>query len=122
MLDEYCKQFLEKSEENYKLYEFLKEHKCFVNWQVVAIFYSALCLAKAYLYKNGAPINTINSHDNIKFLLLNTSSLKNSDVYAHYNRLYSYSRDARYANKNIKPSRLASILEDFEKVKAVLAS
>lgn len=117
MLNKYCEDFTFKANENYQLYEFLKESNKFFNWRVVAIFYSALCLAKAYLYFNGVPINTINSHDNIKFWLATHPEAKRNKISPIYARLYSYSRDARYTNKNIKPTIMASILEDYEKIK-----
>lgn len=120
MLNKYCEDFISKAEENYRLYEFLKEANKFLNWQVVAIFYSALCLAKAYLYFNGVPINSINSHDNIKFLLATETGAKINKISPIYARLYSYSRDARYTNKNIKPTIMTSILEDYQKVKELL--
>ncbi len=120
MLDEYCEDFINKSKENYELYEFLSKNNLFLGWQIVAIFYSALCYAKAYLYKKGAPINSINSHDNIKFLLANESYAKTSNVLIYYETLYRNSRDARYKNKKITQGRLNHILDNYKKVMELL--
>lgn len=120
MLNKYCQDFTNKADENYKLYEFLKESGNFLNWQVVAIFYSALCIAKAFLYFNGVPINSINSHDSVRYWLTTEEKARRSKVSPIYARLYSYSRDARYTNKNIKPSTMVSILDDYKKVKELL--
>ena len=72
--------FLAKSEENFRLYEFLKNNKSFENWQIVALFYSALCYAKAYLYNKNIPQNSINSHDSIRRWLSSESAAKLADV------------------------------------------
>lgn len=120
MLNNYCLEFTKKANDNYDLYEFLKESDKFLNWQVVAIFYSALCMAKAFLYFNGVPINSINSHDSVRYWLTTEEKARRSKVSPVYARLYSHSRDARYTNKNIKPHTMASILEDYKKVKELL--
>ena len=116
MLDNYCAGFIAKSEENYKLYELLKEQNSFIEWQVVAIFYSALCYAKAYLYKKGIGINCINSHDSIKFYLGNETQAKQSNVLTPYLNLYRNSRDARYTNKKFNIARLENILKDYKTI------
>ena len=120
MLDNYCEAFILKSQENYQLYELLSASKNFLSWQFVAIFYSALCIAKAYLYKKGMPINSINSHDNIKFYLATESYAKQNNVLVYYESLYRYSRDARYTNKQLTQKHLDFVLEQYEKVKGLL--
>lgn len=116
MLDKYCAAFVEKSENNYKLYEFLSKNNCFTDWQVVAIFYSALCFVKAYLYKKGYPINSLNTHDLIKFYLGAESYAKNNKVIIYYTNLYRSSRDARYLTKKFDKNRLKYILDNYHKV------
>ena len=59
-MDRYVTDYLEKSKENYRLYEHLLQNDSFESWQIVAIFYSALCIAKAYLYYKKVPKNSIN--------------------------------------------------------------
>lgn len=120
MLKNYCNSFIEKSDENYKLYELLKNNNKFIDWQIVSIFYSALCLAKAYLYSKNIPLNSINSHDNIKYYLATEANAKRSDVLVYYNNLYRNSRDARYTTKRMTQGRLNNCLIDYEKVKDLL--
>ncbi len=120
MLDKYCQDFLNKSEVNYKLYEFLHLSGKFVEWQIVAIFYSALCYVKAYLYSKGMPINSINSHDSIKFYLSTEEYAKRCKVLPYYSNLYRDSRDARYSNKQIKESRINFAISNYQKVKELL--
>lgn len=120
MLDNYCQAFVQKSIENYQLYEFLSASKQFITWQVVAIFYSSLCFVKAYLYKKGIPINSINSHDCIKFYLANETYAKQNNILQYYEVLYRNSRDARYSNKTINQERLNYVLQNYEKVKELL--
>ncbi len=120
MLDNYCSDFLDKSNENYQLYEFLSATKRFIAWQVVAIFYSSLCLVKAYLYKKGMPINSINSHDKIKFYLSVETYTKTNNVLKYYEVLYRNSRDARYTNKKITQERLNYVLSNYNKVKELI--
>lgn len=117
MLDKYCESFIKKAEENYRLFEHLINCDDFVEWQIVAIFYSALCYAKAYLYKNGIPINSINSHDNLKYWLSTETKAKQSNVLGYYNNLYRNSRDARYTIKKMTQGRLNNMLLDYKKVK-----
>lgn len=120
MLENYCNAFIEKSNENYKLYEFLKSNGAFIDWQIVSIFYSALCLAKAYLYSKNIPLNSINSHDNIKYYLATETNAKRSNVLLYYNNLYRNSRDARYTTKKMTQGRLNTCLIDYVKVKELL--
>ena len=121
MLDKYCSAFIDKSDENFKLYEFLNKNNCFLGWQVVAIFYSALCYVKAYLYKKGFPINSINSHDNIRFYLGSESYAKSVNVLNYYQVLYRNSRDARYTTKKISKDRLEYVLKNYMQVKELLS-
>ncbi len=120
MLEDYCSEFIEKSEQNYKLYEFLNKNNCFIEWQITAIFYSALCYAKAYLYKKGMPINSINSHDNIKFFLAAEQNMKTSNILVYYEIIYSLSRDARYKCKKMTQEKLNRALENYNKVIEIL--
>lgn len=120
MLKNYCNSFILKSNANYKLYEFLKDSGLFVDWQIVAIFYSALCYAKAYLYSKNIPLNSINSHDNIKYYLATETNAKRSNVLVYYNNLYRNSRDARYTTKKMTQGRLNNCLLDYEQVKNLL--
>ena len=122
MLDKYCEDFIAKSNENYELFEFLKDSDKFIDWQIVAIFYSALCFAKAYLYKKGMPINSINSHDNIKFFLCNERNAKDLQVIKYYDCLYVASRDARYKHKKMTKEKLQRALKDYNKVMELLRS
>ena len=119
-LEIYCQKFIEKSEENYKLYEFLSKEGKFLEWQIVAIFYSALCLAKAYLYKKGIPINSINSHDNVKFYLASEKNCKSLGVIKYYDVLYSYGREARYLNRRMSVNKLDTALKNYKIVKELL--
>lgn len=121
MLEQYCNAFIAKSDENFELYEYLNKANKFVGWQVIAIFYSALCYAKAYLYKKGMPLNSINSHDSIKFYLANETYAKSTKVLVYYEILYRASRDARYTNKPIKPERIDHVLKNYMQVKEILS-
>ena len=120
MLENYCKGFIKKSEENYRLFEALEKSNDFIEWQIVTIFYSALCLAKAYLYSKNIPLNSLTSHDSIKFYLATESNAKMTDVLKYYNNLYRNSRDARYTTKNMTQSRVKNCLSDYKQVKALL--
>lgn len=121
MLEKLCTAFIKKSEENFALYEFLEEQNKFIEWQAVAIFYSALCIAKAYLFYKGININSINSHDSIKNWLATESYAKKNNILINYNNLYRHSRDARYiTTKKINPTVIQRMLKDYEIVKNVL--
>lgn len=120
MLEEYCNKFITKSKENYRLFEKLRNDNDFIEWQIVAIFYSALCLAKAYLYSKNIPINSINSHDNIKYWLATEQQAKQSKVLTYYENLYRNSRDARYTTKTMTQGRLNNCVLDYNKVKELL--
>ena len=102
------------------MYEFLASSKRFLSWQIVAVFYSSLCFVKAYLYKKGIPINSINSHDSIKFYLASEAYAKRNNVLQYYEVLYRNSRDARYTNKIINQARLDYVLKNYKKVKDLL--
>lgn len=116
MIDRYVEIYISKSNENFQLYKFLKEHDCFKSWQIVAIFYSALCHAKAYLYSKGQPKNTINSHLDIKMWLTLEKDAKLSNVFFYYEQLYNDSRDARYSIKEISQARLERAKANYDKV------
>ncbi len=116
MIDKYVEIYISKANENYKLYQFLKDSNCFESWQIVAIFYSALCWAKAYLYSKNFPKNTINSHLDIKNLLTIEKDAKLANVIFYYEKLYNDSRDARYSIKRITRGRIQRALENYEKV------
>ena len=121
MLKKLCADFIKKSDENFALYEFLKEQNKFIEWQAVAIFYSALCISKAYLFYKGININSINSHDSIKNWLASESYAKKNNVLINYNNLYRHSRDARYiTTKKINSTVIQRMLKDYEIVKKVL--
>ena len=120
MIDKYVQIYLEKAQENYELYCFLAKADKFVPWQLTAVFYSALCLAKAYLYNKGIKENSINSHDNIKGWLTTESNAKKLNVFYYYEKLYYDSRDARYSIKKISRERIKRALENYEKVKNLL--
>jgi hypothetical protein len=120
MLEKYCNDFLEKSVSNFKLYEHLQEANIFIEWQAVTIFYSTLCIAKAYLYSKGFPINSINSHDNIKFCLASEQWAKQSRVLDYYETLYRNSRDARYTAKKITKANIECMLVNHSKVRDLL--
>ena len=118
LLKKLCSDFIAKSNENFALYELLKNQNKFIEWQAVAIFYSALCITKAYLYSKGIKINSINSHDDIKFWLTSESSLKHTNVYEVYSHLYRHSRNARYlTNKRITNEIINRMLKDYQIVK-----
>jgi hypothetical protein len=112
--------FLAKAQENFALYENLKEQDKFHNWQIVALFYSALCYAKAYLYNKNIPENSINSHDSIRKWLSVEKDAKISNVLRFYEPLYRDSRDARYTTKKISIQRINRTLENYNKVKELL--
>lgn len=116
MIDKYVEIYIEKANENYRLYQFLKDNKCFESWQMVAIFYSALCRAKAYLYSKGCPRNTINSHLDIKVWLTREKEAKLANVIFYYEKLYNDSRDARYSIKKISSARISRAIENYNKV------
>ncbi len=119
-MDRYVQDYLTKSEENYKLYEYLAQNDCFESWQIVAIFYSALCIAKAYLYYKKVPKNSINSHNSIKGWLSKESEAKKLNVIFYYEKLYQDSRDARYSVKKISKARITKALETYGKVQHLL--
>lgn len=119
---EVSKSFYLKSDENFKLYEFLSKEEKFIEWQAVSIFYSALCYVKAYLYsKKNMPENTISSHKQIMFWLTTENTAKNLMIYEkYYNFLYIYSRDARYKCNKITPKVIERMLEKYQKIKELL--
>ena len=121
MKEQYTKDFLKKSEENYELFEYLHDKNIFIEWQAVAIFYSALCIAKAYLYSKGIGINTINSHKVIKNWLCTESVAKQKAVFIPYENLYRHSRNARYlTSKTINEDIISRMLKDYDIVKNAL--
>ena len=119
-MDKYTQIYLEKAGENYELYCTLKKLKKFKAWQLTAIFYSALCIAKAYLYNKGFKENSINSHDSIKNLLAMEADAKRNNVLFYYEKLYFDSRDARYSIKKISQGRIDEALKNYEKIKMLL--
>lgn len=119
-MNRYCQIYFEKSVENYALYEYLAKEGRFLDWQIIAIFYSALCYAKAYLYNKGIAQNTINSHDHIKHWLTTESGAKRVGVFHYYEKLYFDSRDARYSTKRLSPERIKQALLNYQKVKQLL--
>ena len=119
-MDSYVSDYLQKSRENYELYEFLAKNNRFHSWQIVAIFYSALCIAKAYLYHKKISKNSINSHDSIKNWLTVESDAKRLNVLFYYEKLYQDSRDARYSIKKITNDRIKRALENYGKVQSLL--
>lgn len=119
-MDSYVNCYLKKSKENYQLYEFLAQNDKFTTWQIVAIFYSALCIAKAYLYNKKLPKNSINSHDSIKKWLASETDAKRLNVLYYYEKLYQDSRDARYSTKKISKERIKRALDNYGKVQHLL--
>lgn len=119
-MDTYVTDYLEKSKENYRLYEHLSQNDSFESWQIVAIFYSALCIAKAYLYYKKVPKNSINSHNSIKGWLSKEVEAKRLNVIFYYEKLYQDSRDARYSVKKISKDRIQKALENYGKVQSLL--
>lgn len=114
MVDKYSLDYIQKSKENKELFDFLATAQKFNNWQIVAIFYSALCQAKAYLYSKNIPINSINSHDTIKGWLAKETESKRLGVLKYYEILYKDSRDARYTTKRITQERINNALKNYE--------
>ena len=119
-MDKYTQIYLEKAGDNYDLYVVLKKLNKFKEWQITAIFYSALCIAKAYLYNKGIKENSINSHDSIKSWLATESESKRNNVLFYYEKLYFDSRDARYSIKKISQARIDEALKNYEKIKILL--
>lgn len=119
-MDKYAQIYINKATDNFALYEFLKKNDCFEAWQITAIFYSALCYAKAYLYNMGIPENSINSHDSIKNWLVNETNAKRLGIIQYYEKLYIDSRDARYSIKTISKNRISEALNNYKKVKDLL--
>ena len=119
-MNRYVQLYLEKADENFKLYEFLNEAEKFEAWQLTAIFYSALCLVKAYLYNKGFPENSINSHECIKNLLSQETEAKRLGIFNFYKRLYFDSRDARYYTKKISKARINNAITNYKEVKKQL--
>ena len=113
--------YLKKSKENFEFYNFLSYQEKYLEWQVVAIFYSALCYVKAYFYsKNSIPINSVNSHLSIKHLLSKEANAKRLKVLMPYEILYNESRDARYKCKSFTNKRVEKVLSKYEEVKQSL--
>lgn len=119
-MDIYTISYISKSEENFNLYEFLKENDKFKSWQIVALFYSALCYVKAYLYNKNIPKNSLNSHESIKNWLATETEAKRLNVLRFYEKLYFDSRDARYSTKKISEQRIEQALVNYETVKSLL--
>lgn len=115
------KAYQEKSNSNFKLYELLKKEEKFNDWQIVALFYSALCLVKAYLYsKTGLPLSSINSHSGIKNFIGKEPSLKRNNVIVPYEELYREARTARYEDRNFSDARIKKALENLKKIKQLV--
>lgn len=117
--------YLNKSNENFKLYEFLStqdDEHCFMDWQAVSIFYSTLCYVKAYLFsKPNIPESTINSHVSIKSWLTKESTAKRLMIYEHYySFLYNCARDARYKCKKTTKQKITLMLEKHNEIKRLL--
>lgn len=119
-MDIYVKCYLDKAAENYNLYLELVKLKKYEAWQVTAIFYSALCMAKAYLYNKGIKENSINSHESVKTWLAAESEAKRNNVLFYYEKLYFDSRDARYSIKKITQERIRRAVQNYDKVKQLL--
>lgn len=119
-MDIYTTSYINKSNENFKLYEHLKESNKFETWQIVALFYSALCYVKAYLYNKNIPKNSLNSHESIKSWLATETEAKRLNILRFYEKLYFDSRDARYSTKTISEQRIVQALINYEKVKSLL--
>ncbi len=119
-MDIYSKTYLEKASVNYDLYKYLSKAERFKEWELTAIFYSALCLAKAYLYHKGIKENSINSHDSIKNWLATETEAKRNNVLYYYEQLYFDSRDARYSIKKISQGRINNALKNYEIVAKLL--
>ncbi len=120
-MDKYTQIYIDKAKENFALYKFLRDAEKFEAWQLTAIFYSALCLVKAYLYNKGVKENSINSHDSIKNWLTQEAEAKRLGVFHYYEQLYYDSRDARYTIKKISKARIQKALENYTQVKKMLA-
>lgn len=121
--EDLVKKYKEKSEENFKLYEFLAQEKRFVEWQAVSIFYSALCYVKAYLYSMpNMPEESITSHKSIMYWLTTERNAKNLMIFEkYYNFLYNYSRDARYKYNKINEKIVTRMLEKYREIKKLLS-
>ena len=122
---ELVKSYLEKSEDNFKLYEFLSKQaddNNFIEWQAVSIFYSALCYVKAYFFSlPNFPDNSINSHNEIKALLTMESNSKKLMIYEkYYNFLYMCARDARYKCKKTNNKVIERMLTKYREIKRLL--
>ena len=109
--------YLEKSCKNLELYHDLAKLEKYKEWELTAIFYSALCYVKAYLYNKGINKNSINSHESIKNWLCSEAEAKRNDVMKYYEKLYYDSRDARYSIKQISKLRIEQALENYNEVK-----
>ena len=119
-MDRYSQVYLDKACENYELYNHLANIDKFEAWQITTLFYSALCLAKAYLYNKKIPQNSVNSHESIKKWLTTESEAKRLNVFFFYEKLYFDSRDARYSIKKISKARIQNALKNYDKVKQLL--
>ena len=62
------------------------------------------------------PINSINSHDNIKYFLASEQYAKNNKVLKYYEIIYNLSRDARYKTKQFSEAKLNRALENYNVV------
>lgn len=122
---EVVKSYIEKSEENFKLYKFLSKQpmeNSFIEWQAVSIFYSALCYVKAYFFSlPGFPEDSINSHKEImSWLTMETNTRKLMIYEKSYSFLYKYARDARYKCNKINEKIIEKMLEKYNEIKSNL--
>lgn len=120
-MNKIAEDYLFKSKENYELYEFLAKSNKFVDWQITALFYSALCLIKAYFFnKNEREAAKINNHDLVNRYLSLERETKNLGIIHFYRPLYAYSRDARYHYKKIKQFHIEDALIKLKKIQSLL--
>lgn len=124
---ELVRNYIEKSEENFKLYEFLSaqpEEQKFIDWQAVSIFYSSLCFVKAYLFSmDSVPETSLNSHREIMYWLTTEINSKRLMIYEKYYKfLYDCARDARYKCRKTNKKIVERMLLKNKDIKRLLNS
>lgn len=62
------------------------------------------------------PINSINSHDSIKYFLACEQYAKTNKVLMYYEIIYNLSRDARYKTKQFNEAKLNRAIVNYNKV------
>lgn len=115
-------EYLNKSDENYRLFEELNKQDKYIDWQITILFYSLLCYIKAYFYEANEHIaEQMNSHQTMQMLICQDKRTKRLGVFDLYYPIYCYSRDARYKYNKTKKFHIDDSLTKYSKIKSLLA-